>query len=201
MRGLGPFTSLPTRLRLEAFPRGYGDAVGNLSDFTMTDPDGVPVRFGDLVDRVTVIDLVRYYGCAPCRAFLGEMVDRGDEIAAMGARRVGIGPHAAYQARSLKKHGIDFPLLLDPDHHVSKAIEIPRQSLLRFVFDVRGWWRWLRALGSARQGAITGGWWELPAVIIVDEHCDVVWVHRGRFIGDYPRLDQVLEVVRGVPEA
>jgi len=174
--------------------------VHDLSDITVADPGGTPVRLGDLVDRVTVIDLVRYFGCAPCREFIGEMTDRAGEFARLGAGRIGIGPHAAYQARGLLERGIDFPLLLDPEHLVGAAIGMRRQSLLRFLFDVRGWWRWLRALGSARQGIITGGWWELPAVIVIDRDCEVLWAHRGRFIGDYPTMDQVMDVVSGFPD-
>jgi hypothetical protein len=34
----------------------------DLSDLVLDDPDGSPVRLGDLIERPTVIDVVRYFG-------------------------------------------------------------------------------------------------------------------------------------------
>ena len=38
-------------------------------DLTLTDPEGRPVRLGDLLsgNRFTVVQLVRYFGCLPCQ--------------------------------------------------------------------------------------------------------------------------------------
>jgi len=166
----------------------------DLSDLVLEDPDGDPVRLGDLIDRPTVIDLVRYYGCSPCRAYLRRLAEHHDDIERRGGAVLGIGPAAAYQAALLRKQGLRFPLLLDPRHRMAGAIGLGRQSLLQFIFGLRGWWRWLGSwFRGGRQGAVTAGCSELPAVLVLDSGARTVWVHRGRFIGDYPAIDETLD--------
>jgi hypothetical protein len=170
--------------------------MNDLSTIELRDPDGATVRLGDIIDRPTVIDLVRYYGCAPCRKMLNDLSGEYGRITQRGGDVIGVGPRAAYQATALRRDGaVPFELLLDPDHHLARAIELGRQSLLRFIFDVKAWRRWLRAARTTRQGLITGGWWEVPAIVVVDSSCRVSWVHRGTSIGDYPPLSSVLEAL------
>jgi len=172
---------------------GIAPAGPDLGGIVLDDSLGRPVRLGDIVDRPTIVNLVRYYGCPPCRLYLGSLEEHLDEIHRAGGGALGIGPAAPYQAVLLERSQISFPLLLDPERRVATALGLGRQSLLRFVFDVRGWWRWLRAmLGGARQGAITAGWQELPAVAVLDAGGSLRWLHRGRFVGDYPPLSTVL---------
>jgi hypothetical protein len=167
--------------------------VVDLSDLVVSDPEGREFRLGGLVDRPTVINVVRYYGCAPCRQQLMELADVHDTITAGGGAVLGIGPRAAYQARLLsERRHIPFGLYLDSDHRVAQAVGLGRQSLLRFIFDLRAWWRWLKGFLRAGQGAITGGWWEVPAIVIVDALCRVQWQYLGDSIGDYPPLTETL---------
>lgn len=165
----------------------------DLSNIVLADPEGNPVRLGDAVDRPTVIDLVRYYGCAPCRVQLRELAANLSKLEGMGAGVLGIGPRAAYQAKLLSRRRVDFPLLLDPDHLVARAVGMGRQPLLRWIFDLRAWWRWLRALFRGGQGMVTSGWWEVPGIVIVDGSCRVRWLYRGKSMGDYPPLATTLE--------
>ena len=63
-------TKLPTargrRNAAQGLPQSlalaYRRLMTNLSDLVVFDPAGASVRLGDVVDRPTVIDLVRYYG-------------------------------------------------------------------------------------------------------------------------------------------
>jgi hypothetical protein len=172
----------------------------DLSHLVLSDAHGSAVTLGDVIDRPTVIDRVRYYGCAPCRSFLRGLSERTDALETAGAGALGIGPSAAYQARALERRGIGFPLLLDPEHRFAAAIGQGRMPLWRFLLDVRGWGRWWRALPRSGQGVITGGWWELPAVVITDERARVRWAHLGRHIGDYPDVDEVITRLGGTPD-
>ena len=107
---------------------------------------------------------------------------------------LGIGTAAAYQALHLmESRGVPFPLLLDRDHRVAEAIELGSQPLLRFLFHLKGWWNWLRSLRRGRQGAITGAFREVPGIVIVDENAQVVWAYRGRFLGDHPPIEEIME--------
>lgn len=179
-------------------------AVTDLSEVELRHPDGTPTKLGDIVDRPTIIHRLRYYGCPPCLVHLDKMAARHHDVHEMGGAMLGVGPASARQATALRRRGIPFELLLDPDHDLSEAIGQQRQSLIHFLIDVRGWWRWLRAVLRRWQGKITGGWWELPAVVVLDEACVVRWAYRGRFMGDYPPLSHVIDelerLLDGSPE-
>ena len=126
--------------------------------------------------------------------YLLQLAAQHEEIEEAGGAVLGIGPSAAYQARHLtESRGIPFPLLLDPGHQVASAIELGRQPLLRFLFHPGGWWRWLKNLWRGHQGAVTAAWWEVPGVMVLDARSRVVWAYRGRFIGDYPPIEETME--------
>ena len=79
---------------------------------------------------------------------------------------------------------------MDRDH-ASPAAERFR----RFSTSVAGCW-WRPVLRS-RQGVITVGWRELPAATVTDERAGVRWTFHGRFIGDYPDLEDVVAIADG----
>ena len=125
--------------------------------------------------------------------YLLQLAARHSEIREAGGDVLGIGPAAAYQASHLiAERRIPFPLLLDPDHQVAEAIDLGRQPLYRFVFHLKGWWRWLKTAWRGKQGVITGAYWEVPAVIVIDARARVVWAHRGRYLGDYPPIEDTI---------
>ena len=166
----------------------------DLSNIQVADINGDPVRLSDIVDRPTIIDVVRYYGCAPCRRQLLALSAGYDAIQDRGGDVLGVGPRAAYQARLLmERRHIPFQLLLDPEHRVAKAVGLGRQSLLRWIFDLRAWGRWLKGFLRAGQGMVTGAWGEVPAIIIIDADCRVRWSHLGKSMGDYPPMEATLE--------
>ena len=110
-----------------------------------------------------------------------------------GATVIGVGPESPQQAARLIANGYPFPLLLDPDYNLGSAIGVGRQSLARYLFNLRAWARWLWAfVTNRRQGKITGHYSNLPGTAVVDGSGDVQWVHRGTGLGDYPRIHRIL---------
>ncbi len=88
---------------------------------------------------------------------------------------------------------IPYRLLLDPDDRLTPALDLHRQSLLGFLFNLRAWLRWVRAfLRHRRQYRITGHYSAVPTVAVVTPDGGVPWIRRGRGIGDYPPLDDAL---------
>ncbi|NUR27744.1 MAG: AhpC/TSA family protein [Catenulispora sp.] len=165
-----------------------GDRVAPL---TLYDADGNPVELADLLDRPTVVPLVRYYGCMPCRAFLHELDDVRAELDQIGVRVIAVGGAADYQARDLMEHGIAFPLLLDPTHRLYGALDlrhIPWSALLQPVT----WRNYLRSARRARQGRITDHPLQAPGLAILDADLTVVFLHRGKTLGDYPPVPRIL---------
>lgn len=163
----------------------------SLAEITTHTVDGAVVRLGDLVDRPTIVVIPRYYGCLPCRDYLRQVSERYDEVQEAGGAALGVSVGANYQARWLmEKRGIRFPLLVDPDRHLYDAIDLPRRWWVNL--NPRGWWNYARALARGnRQGMIIAPN-QLPGLVLVDSDAHEVWVHRGRALGDYPKLDRVL---------
>ncbi len=83
-------------------------------------------------------------------------------------------------------------MLVDPARASYDAFGMGRQSLRRFVFDLRAWSRWLRHFPRHGQGRITGHYSTTPGVVIVDAAGIVQYRYRGSALGDYPKLDDVL---------
>jgi hypothetical protein len=126
--------------------------------------------------------------------YLLQLAAQHEEIEEAGGAVLGIGPSAAQQARHLmESRGIPFPLLLDTGYLVAGAIELGRQPLLRFLFHPGARWRWQKNLCRGHQGVVTGPWWEVPGVVLLDARSRVVWAYRGRFIGDYPPIEETTE--------
>lgn len=163
----------------------------SLAAISVQTAQGEPVRLGDLVDRPTVLVIPRYYGCLPCRDYLRQLSERLDQVQARGGGALGVSVGADYQARWLmEEQGVRFPLLVDPDRRVHDALELPRKWWVGL--NPRGWWNYARALARGnRQGKIIDPN-QLPGLALLDADAQAVWVHRGRALGDYPKIERVL---------
>jgi hypothetical protein len=149
------------------------------------------VGLGELVHRPTILVIPRYYGCLPCRDYLRQVSDRLEEVGQAGGAALGVSVGADYQARWLvERRGIRFPLLVDRQRRVYDALDLPRRWWVSL--NPRGWWNYARAITrGSRQGMIIEPN-QLPGLALLDAEANVVWVHRGRALGDYPSLDEVL---------
>ena len=81
----------------------------------------------------------------------------------LGVGVIGLGPQDHFQATKLLEDGYPYPLLLDPDYHLAPTLGVGRQSLVRYIFNIRAWLRWVRAFVTNRkQGKFTGHHSNLP---------------------------------------
>lgn len=127
----------------------------------------------------------------PCRAFLAQLREAEPRITALDGRVIGVATGADYQARALMDGGIPFPLLVDPDRNLYTALGIDHIAWDRWLRPST-WRRYLRGARRARQGALTGDLRQAPGVAIIDPGRRVRYLYRGRTLGDYPALDEVL---------
>jgi peroxiredoxin len=162
-----------------------------LAEIEVQTDEGDTVRIGELVDRPTILVIPRYYGCLPCRDYLRQVSDRLDEVEALDGAALGVSVGAAHQARWLvEERGIRFPLLVDHERRVYEALGLPRKWWVSL--NPRGWWNYARAIArGSRQGKIIEPN-QLPGLALLDSDADAVWVHRGKALGDYPKLDDVV---------
>lgn len=183
-RKLGPMERLAT----------VGDRIDSV---TLSDVDGKPVELAGLLDRPTVIPLVRYYGCMPCQAYLRDLEGVRPQVEDKGLRVIGVGGAADFQARHLMDNGVGFPLMLDPKHRLYEALNIHRipWSTMASPFT---WKRYLSSAKKARQGRITDHPLQAPGLAILDTDGTLRFLHRGRTLGDYPTIPELLSVIQNL---
>ncbi|MDP3892989.1 redoxin domain-containing protein [Nocardioides sp.] len=164
-------------------------------DLLLADPDGAPVRLGDaLVTDLTVVQLVRYFGCLPCQEWLVEL-DRSVPSLDAGPGTVGamaIGGSADYQAQWLRdERGVTLPLLLDPEQRVRDVVGAAK-PLGWQMMNPKGAAAYARSLRNGfRPQGITRDTVRSPGVLVLDRDGGVRWAYVGTRIGDYPSLDAV----------
>lgn len=163
----------------------------------LRDVDGNQVALDDLLDRPLAVPLVRYYGCMPCRDFLVQLNEARPALGAAGVGVVGVGGAADYQARHLMDNGIGYPLLLDPDHQLYEALDVRRIHWWMMLSPIT-WWKYVRAARRARQGRITAHPLQAPGFVILDTDRTVRFLHRGRTLGDYPPVSEVIAASRSL---
>ena len=168
-----------------------------LSLFT---PEGERRSAGDLVQRpVTIVQLVRYFGCLPCQSWVLELNDAAPALAEQGIGSAVVGGSADYQAQWLRdEKGVSIPLYLDPEHDFRTAVGAQKKLGLKLL-NPRGAKSYGRSLREGlRPQRITRDTLRSPGVVILDRSLTVQWQHIGERIGDYPPLAEVRDAAQGL---
>lgn len=163
------------------------------TDLPLSRPDGSGVALGELLThRLTVVQLVRYFGCLPCQEWLIELDRAAPELAAKDVGAIAIGGSADYQAVWLREeHGVGMPLLLDPEHRFRDHVGASKALGWRMA-DPRGAAAYARSLAHGlRPQHVTRDTVRSPGVVVLAPGGAVVWQHIGTRIGDYPTLAEV----------
>jgi len=164
-----------------------------LSVISLLTPDGGPASLSAFDGTPLVIQLVRYFGCLPCQAYLRELDARAGEFAALRVAVVAVGGSADYQARWLRDTGVTMPLLLDPAQRLRDAVGFGSLSG-RQLMAPRGLRSYAAAvLSGIRPQRITGDMMRSPGIAILDADHELRWTYEGAALGDYPPLDEVLD--------
>jgi peroxiredoxin len=166
-------------------------------DLALSAPDGSSITLGDvLTERLTVVQLVRYFGCLPCQEWLIELDRSAPDLARQGVAGAAVGGSADYQAVWLREEkGVQLPLLLDPEHRLRDRVGASKPLGWR-LGDPRGAVAYSRSLAHGlRPQAITRDTVRSPGVVILDPTGVVRWRHIGNRIGHYPSLDEVRAAV------
>ncbi|ABL81156.1 MULTISPECIES: redoxin domain-containing protein [unclassified Nocardioides] len=166
-------------------------------DLALSTPEGAPIVLRSVLEHpLTVVHLVRYYGCLPCQDWLVRLDRAAGELAREGVGAIAIGGSADYQARWLREErGVRVSLLLDPEQrfrdHVGAA-----DPLGWHLLDPRGAAAYTRSLARGfRPQHITRDTVRSPGVVVLDATGAVRWRHVGTRIGHYPSLDKVRAAV------
>jgi len=166
-------------------------------DLPLSTPEGAPVALREvLTGPLTVVQLVRYFGCPPCQEWLINLDRVAGELALRDVGAIAIGGSADYQAVWLREEkSVRLPLLLDPEHRFREHLGASKPLGWRMA-DPRGAAAYTRSLANGfRPQHITRDTVRSPGVVVLDQSGAVRWRHIGTRIGHYPPLDEVLAAV------
>ncbi len=123
-----PAKKTPSAAAIEA-----ADLAGRPApDFTLPNQDGAPVSLASLTARGNLVLYFYPKDMTPgCTVEACGFRDAVDEIHALGAEIVGVSadPPAAHR-KFIEKHGLNFPLLSDPDNRVTSAYGVYKKKSL-----------------------------------------------------------------------
>lgn len=153
-----------------------------LTDVTVLDLEGRPVRLGDLwKDRRAVLVFVRHFGCLFCRQQVAELTPYLGRIRATGADVFLVGNGTVDDARAFSHEGpLDMHVLTDPSRQAYCAVGMRRGpgTVLRPGVFLKG----LRAfLAGFRQTRTAGDPLQQGGIVVVDRDGQ----ERYRYVGDY----------------
>jgi hypothetical protein len=125
------------------------------------------------------------------------LLEAHPQIISLGADALAVATGADYQARKLMEDGLPFPALVDPVKQLYRALEIERIRWDQWIRPST-WRRYLRSVGRARQGRLTGDILQAPGLAIFEPPGILRWLHQGRTLGDYPSVTEILDALRAI---
>lgn len=182
----------------------FGNPAAALAAARCLNLDGTPVRLRDTFEgRVTVIALVRQFGCLFCHEIVAELIASAEDITRAGGQLVIVGSGSVNQAQRFAQHkGLPMPgvtLLTDPERATFDAAQAGRSWIATFLHP-GAWSAYGRARSSGHQ--ITGSFGDVPqlgAVFVLRPPATFLFEHRSRFAGDNPTLQSIVDAVRQSP--
>jgi peroxiredoxin len=162
--------------------------------------DGNAARIRELWQgRPSVTSFVRHFGCLFCHQMVQALVDTVPDIVARGARVVIVGNGSIDQARhffslkGLPREGV--AVVTDPERESYKAMGFERGLGRTFLHPGAR-----RAFGGARaQGhritGLFGDLTQLGGLLVVKPPAQLVYLHRSKFAGDHPKMDEVIRAI------
>lgn len=152
-----------------------------LPRFTVKDSDGATIGSATLTDRPAVLIFYRGNWCPLCMAQVRELVDRYQDLRAIGVRVALISPQPHRNTMALaKKFGVDFDFLTDEGNVAARTLGIANAHGLPMGMQMMGY----------------DSETVLPTVVITDGNGKIVWVHETDNYRIRPEPDVYLEVLR-----
>ena len=151
----------------------------------------------------------RFAGCPVCNLHLRTIVRRHAEIAAAGVREVVVFHSSAAE---LREHVTDLPFPVVPDPQKRLYREFGVESARRALLSPRAWlpilravaassWALLRGRGQTPPLNPSGGRFGLPADFLIDPDGSVLASKHGEHAYDQWSVDELLTIVRSLPQA
>ena len=119
--GASSFLLLPSRHR-EMHVMEAGNTKKKAPAFLLQDQDGKTVKLSDFRGRKVLVYFYPKADTPGCTKQACNIRDAWEDLAARGVSVLGISPDAPERQKKFDgRHGLNFPLLSDPDHKIAEA--------------------------------------------------------------------------------
>src|ERR1700675_739157 len=142
--------------------------------------DGKLITLTDLRSRTVLLKFYRFAACPICNLHLREYVRRAGELSAAGITMVAVFHSPGRRLTSLRKLGLPFPAIADPEKRLFKAFGV--EASWRGMFTQRVARDYARAMLAGflsgpfgHEGGIKGH----PADFLIDEQGVIRLAHYG----------------------
>ncbi len=163
------------------------------------------VKLYDGTADKTVLWVVRYIGCPPCRYDAHVLGQRIDEFKAKNANVfVLMQSDQAHIQEDLERTGepdLAVEIIADPDMVIYKTLDIkPAESMEALVGGPEGMAKMqekgaLVTAAGYTHGDYEGDEQQLPAVFIIDKEGIVTYAHYAEYMMDMPTVDEVIAML------
>lgn len=161
---------------------------------------GLPVRMREVwAGRPVVHVFIRQFGCLFCHEMVASMIDAAPLVEERGGHIVLVGNGTVEQAvrfaeaKGLPRSGVT--LVTDPNREAFEAAGMLRSYVQTFLAkDARRAYVRARAEGHQITG-VQGDVPQLGGLMVIVPPGRLTYLHRSRFAGDHPRIDDVLPAV------
>lgn len=173
--------------------------LAHVATCDVLDLEGKRVRLRDVWSRTPcVTTFLRHFGCLFCHQMVADVIATTPQILDRGARVVFIGNGSLNQAKrfysdkGLPRMGCD--VLTDPERGSFEAMEMQRGYAKTFNPQSVRAYRGAKVDGHGITG-LFGDLTQLGGLLVTKPPVRFVFLHRSKFAGDHPDMNEVLDII------
>ncbi len=159
-------------------------------------------RLSEIVQKKTLIWVLRYIGCPSCRYDVDELSSHAEAFAKKGVSLLVLMQSSVENIRKTYPGGLPFEILCDPDQEIYRSLSIdPAQSMEQLRPESEaGKERMAKKFNAIREMGITHGEYEgneqqLPAFFILEKDLTVAHAHYAADLVDMPDVEEALAMI------
>ncbi|KAJ9067363.1 hypothetical protein DSO57_1000273 [Entomophthora muscae] len=146
-------------------------------------------------EGITVLKLMRRFGCSLLRQDAQAFSDRGNELHRLGVSTIGVGFDVKGTQDFVKGGFWGFPLFLDPTRDIYRYFDVKRMSMLSglgFLWSNKN----LAAAKKRFRGDQRGDTLQLGATFVIDYNGNIVYSFIQTDPTCFPDMDEIVAVCR-----
>lgn len=173
------------------------DLLDRFEGIHVLDKDGQSVEFNSLIrDNRACIALLRHYGWNLCKREAAQLAKRYEDFQRANTRLIALSPGATAEQTKEFVEETKFPgeAYADKENKIYSALNLKR-GFFATLFAKGAWTAYKQATSEGFQASgIKGDPFQLGGMLVVDPQAGILMEHHSQNVGDYPPVDDVLQL-------